>query len=139
MSVAEKFDIRTPLHFSFALALLGIIYILYIYEKERKLKQCMLFLAELRPREVNELHTSTPASRSVRSCFKLSLRNINSLLHPFISHFPALNSCPRLHEGISTSCAYHRKQKREREKSMAVISHHLVLGTTLRICPQKAA
>lgn len=60
--------------------------------------------------------TSIPASRSVRSCFKLSLHNINSLLHPFISPFPALNSCPRLHEGISTSCAYHRKQKREREK-----------------------
>lgn len=49
MSVAEKFDIRTPPDFSFALALLGIIYILYIYEKERKLKQRMLFLAELRP------------------------------------------------------------------------------------------
>lgn len=48
--------------------------------------------------------------------FFFFLHNINSLLHPFISRFPALNWCPKLQEEISTSCAYHRKWEWAREK-----------------------
>lgn len=50
------------------------------------------------------------------SFFFFFLHNINSLLHPFISRFPALNWCPKLQEEISTSCAYHRKWEWAREK-----------------------
>lgn len=86
---------------------------IYTRQKEKKLQQSASLLARLQTRGENGLHNSSylnplPCAKLSLSLF-FFLHNVNSLLHPFISRFPALNSCPKLQEEISTSCAYHRK------------------------------